>query len=293
MSKFNLSLLSLLVFAQLSAFGDAQMMETDALMEQVPEIINVFRWVIPYEGEKNFTAVVGDTMIFRWQGQHNVFIHPSGNCELEDAIFVGANPGTPYTFSEADGSAEGTDMFFACDIGNGAHCLAGQSLTVKVFSAPDSPLVPSNATMSPTASGTIGGTNVGTNSGTASGTTSGSDFLGDSIVSDSSAPIGAGDPLNATEVPADVTETPIVSESEAEAPVVVSNVTDAPDVEEPAPVVEEPAPVVETPPAFPPKDTTDAMDSETDSAMAGSGGVMNSVTSVVGIVGACVALALV
>jgi len=271
MTKSNLSLLSLLVLAQLSAFGNAQILGPGTLIQRVPEIINVFRWVLPYEGEKNFTAIVGDTMIFRWQNsQHNVFIHPSGTCELEDAIFVGANPGTSYTFSEVDGSDEGTDMFFACDINNGAHCLAGQSLTVKVFSAPD----PSNATMAPTMDGTP--------SGTVSGTMGGSDFLGGNNVNNTSATPDAGGPTSATEVPVNVTETPVVSESEAEAPVVESNVTDFTDADD----VEEPAPVVENPP------TTDAMGSETDSAMAGSGGAMNSVTSVIGIVGACVSLAL-
>ena len=137
---------------------------------------------------------------------------------------------------------------------------------MKVFSAPDSPVVLSNATMAPTTDGT--------SSGTSSGTTAGSNFLGGNNVNAT---------FNATDVPANVTDTPVVSESDAEAPIVESNATD----------VEEPAPVVESPPAFPPKDTTDAMGSETNSALAGSGGAMNSVTSVVGIVGACVALALV
>merc|ERR1719343_792707 len=74
-------------------------------------------------------------MIFRWaQGSHNVFIHPTMDCTLDGAIPVGFASGTEYTFVEADGSPDGTDMFFSCDIGDGAHCRAGQFLTVKVFS---------------------------------------------------------------------------------------------------------------------------------------------------------------
>merc|ERR1719410_2200677 len=75
-------------------------------------------------------------MIFRWaQGVHNVYIHPTMDCNLDGRIVVGSTPGTEYTFVEADGSPEGTDMFFSCDIGDGAHCRAGQWLIAKVFSA--------------------------------------------------------------------------------------------------------------------------------------------------------------
>jgi len=118
-----LSLTVFFVFAQLVSLAEAQ------------EIIEVFRWVVPYDGAKEFTANVGDTMVFRWaQTIHNVNIHPTMDCTLDGRIEVGTQPGTEYTFVEADGSPEGTDMFFACDIGNGAHCRAGQFLTVKVFS---------------------------------------------------------------------------------------------------------------------------------------------------------------
>ena len=91
------------------------------------EIIDVFRWVVPYGGPKKFVANVGDTIVFRWQqGGHNVYIHPTMNCDLDGAILVGEQPGTEYTFTAADGSPEGNDMFFACDIGRGGHCNAGE-----------------------------------------------------------------------------------------------------------------------------------------------------------------------
>lgn len=119
-----LSLIAFFVFAQAITLTEAQ------------ETIDVFRWVVPYEGPQEFTANVGDTMIFRWaQGVHNVYIHPTMDCTLDGAIAVGTTPGTAYTFVEADGSPEGKDMFFSCDIGQGGHCRAGQWLIAKVFSA--------------------------------------------------------------------------------------------------------------------------------------------------------------
>eukprot|EP00537_Pseudo-nitzschia_pungens_P004834 CAMPEP_0172356814 /NCGR_PEP_ID=MMETSP1060-20121228/1200_1 /TAXON_ID=37318 /ORGANISM="Pseudo-nitzschia pungens, Strain cf. cingulata" /LENGTH=264 /DNA_ID=CAMNT_0013077157 /DNA_START=9 /DNA_END=803 /DNA_ORIENTATION=+ len=94
-------------------------------------IINVYRWIVPYTGPKEFVANVGDTIVFRWtQSQHNVFIHPTMSCDLTGAIEVGQTPGSEYTFSPADG---GTEMFFSCDFGMGSHCVAGQFLTVTVL----------------------------------------------------------------------------------------------------------------------------------------------------------------
>lgn len=99
-----------------------------AVVSNAEKIIDVLDWVIPYSGPKTFDANVGDTIVFRWGGgSHNVYIHPSGTCDLDGAILVGQQPDTEYTFTEADGSPEGNEMFFACDIGNGAHCNAGKS----------------------------------------------------------------------------------------------------------------------------------------------------------------------
>jgi len=122
MTNSILSILALLVLAQLSSFANAA------------ATIPVENWVVPYKGVKNLEAKVGDTIVFEWVGGHNVYIHPSMSCDLEGAINVGSSSGSSYTFVEADGSAEGTDMFFSCDINNAAHCMAGQSLTVKVLS---------------------------------------------------------------------------------------------------------------------------------------------------------------
>jgi len=114
MTKSILSILALLVLAQLSSFANAA------------ATIPVENWVLPYKGPENLEAKVGDTIVFEWVGGHNVYIHPSMSCDLEGAINVGSSSGSSYTFVEADGSAEGTDMFFACDIGNGGHCMAGE-----------------------------------------------------------------------------------------------------------------------------------------------------------------------
>ena len=110
-------LLVVVLLAQLATIATAQ----------GGEIIDVFRWTVPYSGIKEVQASVGDTIVFRWaQGMHNVFIHPTMNCDLEGVIFVGSQPGSEYTFTAEDGSVEGNDMFFGCDIGAGAHCKAGE-----------------------------------------------------------------------------------------------------------------------------------------------------------------------
>mmetsp|Transcript_7898 Transcript_7898/g.19402 ORF Transcript_7898/g.19402 Transcript_7898/m.19402 type:complete len:185 (-) Transcript_7898:228-782(-) len=117
----TLSLLSLLVLAQLASFANAQ------------TTIEVTDWVVPYNGPTEWQASVGDTIVFTWEGGHNVFIHPTLSCNIAGAIRVGAQTGTSYTFTEFDGDSQ---MFFACDIGQGAHCRFGQSITVLVYSGP-------------------------------------------------------------------------------------------------------------------------------------------------------------
>jgi plastocyanin len=84
-------------------------------------------WVIPQDGAlPNMNAKVGDTAIFNWSGFHNVLIHPSGNCDEEGAIDVGATSGASYTFEEKDVG----EVVFACDVGS--HCEFGQIVTFEV-----------------------------------------------------------------------------------------------------------------------------------------------------------------
>merc|ERR1719162_548825 len=76
-------------------------------------------------------AQVGDTLTFNWQGEHNVYVHPSGDCTMDGAILIGEDSGASHTFT-ADQVGEVT---FACDIYNGAHCGAGQIITYVVTDA--------------------------------------------------------------------------------------------------------------------------------------------------------------
>jgi plastocyanin len=94
--------------------------------------ITVDNWYIPYDGPKTLTANVGDTITFEWNIGHNVYIHPTMDCELDGAISVGNISPTSYTFTDAD---DGTDMFFACDIGSGSHCKNGKYSTVQYSSS--------------------------------------------------------------------------------------------------------------------------------------------------------------
>lgn len=119
--------LSLLALTTLAATASAQTQ------------IDVNDWIVPYPGPQAYVANVGDTIVFNWGGQipHNVLIHPTMNCDTEGAVFIGAQSGSSYTFAEADGSDEGTEHFFACDVswqGN-SHCQGGQNLIVKVFNS--------------------------------------------------------------------------------------------------------------------------------------------------------------
>ena len=98
----------------------------------------IYNWYLPYEGPKALTANVGDTLVFEWDTGNNVYILPTMNCKnLDGAIYVGDTSPTSYTFTDADVSSsssntdadaivDGTKMFFACDIDNGANCITGK-----------------------------------------------------------------------------------------------------------------------------------------------------------------------
>ena len=71
---------------------------------------------------------VGDTLVFYWEGFHNVYIHPTGDCTQTGRSAVGFMSGTVYTFAEEDVG----ELEFACDVGN--HCENGMRVTVTVVS---------------------------------------------------------------------------------------------------------------------------------------------------------------
>jgi len=90
--------------------------------------IEIADWLLPYTGPTAVEATVGDTITFQWPQGHNVYIHPTMDCNLEGAILVGTESPTEYTFTAEDVG----DLYFSCDIGDGAHCKAGQNLIATV-----------------------------------------------------------------------------------------------------------------------------------------------------------------
>lgn len=88
---------------------------------------------------------VGETLTFEWEGNHNVFIHPSGDCTEDGAIEVGSTSPASYTFTEADVGA----VVFACDIGS--HCESGgMIMTANVAAAGGPADTEAPATSAPT-----------------------------------------------------------------------------------------------------------------------------------------------
>jgi len=86
----------------------------------------ILLWSVQEYDDK--TAQVGDTVTFDFSGSaHNVFIHPSGDCDETGAIEVGTSGPVTYTFKKDDA---GKDMLFACDVGG--HCEDGQSVKFTV-----------------------------------------------------------------------------------------------------------------------------------------------------------------
>jgi len=131
------SYLSLLALFALASFAEAQLPNID-----------VVGWVLPYQGTKEFEAQVGQTITFQWEGGHNVFNYPSLSCDQTGNSLVGATSGSQYTFLASDSSPEGTEMFFACNIGDGNHCRRGQSIMVTVYD--DLEAIPEVIVVSPT-----------------------------------------------------------------------------------------------------------------------------------------------
>ena len=97
-------------------------------------------WIIKkYESE---SVQVGDTVTFTFSSNHNVFIHPSGDCDETGRIDFGgsASPAT-YTFAEDDIG----EVVFACDVGS--HCGQGQIVTFNVIAEGEDTPTSAGATM--------------------------------------------------------------------------------------------------------------------------------------------------
>merc|ERR1712071_365105 len=88
-------------------------------------------WFIP--GGFNLPAVefnAGDTIVFNWNGFHNVYIHPWGGCSTVGRRLVGNQSGVSYAFTDED--VERGRVIFACDVGS--HCENGQMVIAKAAS---------------------------------------------------------------------------------------------------------------------------------------------------------------
>merc|ERR1711865_778212 len=123
------------------------------------DVIDIPKWIVPYDGDQNITATVGDTLTLDWDatlyGPHNVYIHPTMDCELAGAIYVGETSPTSYVLTDQDGTPDGNPLFFSCDVGDGAHCNYGQWLIVTVFSDPDTATTASSADPPPNTATTM------------------------------------------------------------------------------------------------------------------------------------------
>ena len=83
-------------------------------------------------------ATVGDTVTFEFTtGAHTVHIHPSGTCDIAEAVELGPDAPVVYTFQEEDVG----DIFFACEVSG--HCDAGQIVKFTVSAAADGDAAPS------------------------------------------------------------------------------------------------------------------------------------------------------
>jgi plastocyanin len=91
-------------------------------------------WFIPNTAAlPSMTAAVGDIATFTWAGFHDVYVHPSGDCDETERILVGASTGATYTFTGADVG----ELVFACDVS--VHCQQGLIVTFTVSAGTSAP----------------------------------------------------------------------------------------------------------------------------------------------------------
>jgi plastocyanin len=126
------------VFTSSDSFSSSQNSPSLQEADRVSGREILIDWKIPEDNQafEPIEAVVGDTLLFSWQGEdQNVFIHPTMTCDETRSIFVGLSNPTAYTFQATDGSPDGTDHLFVSDVGS--NCELGMQQLVKVFSASD------------------------------------------------------------------------------------------------------------------------------------------------------------
>jgi hypothetical protein len=95
------------------------------------------KWLIPSDLQPfdSITMYAKDTLTFVYTGNHDVYIHPTGNCNQDDRIFVGAQlaGSASYTFKDSEID---TNVTFVCDYLN--HCTFGLTINVLVLEQPPS-----------------------------------------------------------------------------------------------------------------------------------------------------------
>jgi len=90
---------------------------------------NVIEWQILPGGYPDRVARFGETITFNYGPSHNVYIHPTGDCDETGRVLVGGNGGpASYTFVRDD---VGRTITFACDVGS--HCESGQIVSFRVL----------------------------------------------------------------------------------------------------------------------------------------------------------------
>ncbi|KAG7354366.1 hypothetical protein IV203_003722 [Nitzschia inconspicua] len=108
--------------------------ENESVVNVEPKEILIDSWDIPADTQpfSPIEANVGDTIKWRINPGHDVWYHPSLTCDQAGSTFVGDTAEeVSYTFRPEDGSVEGTQHLFACQVGS--HCDLGMQLTVTVF----------------------------------------------------------------------------------------------------------------------------------------------------------------
>jgi plastocyanin len=102
---------------------------------QQSQTIRIDQWIIqPYEP---IDVNVGDKLEIQVGGAHNVYLHPTLNCDEDGRELIGEpNSLATYEFTEADA---GKQLLFVCDVGN--HCEDGMALLVTVSGGDDAAVV--------------------------------------------------------------------------------------------------------------------------------------------------------
>merc|ERR1712032_966675 len=85
--------------------------------------------------EQKATAVVGDSIVFKWDGSHDVYTLPNQKA-FDDCDFTAATKLGEATGIEYKAKAAGT-VFFGCKVAG--HCTGGQKLALTVTAAPVKP----------------------------------------------------------------------------------------------------------------------------------------------------------